>query len=97
MTVVVFYYLAVPVLRDLIGPAVVLPAFVAVAVLAGLVTYHAVRYRSGREADVDVPPARAGGAASSERPEPAGRHEAGRGDGLTVNDMIEELETSREK
>jgi hypothetical protein len=42
VTVVVFYALAAPLLREWLGPFVVVPAYVAVALLAGVVTYRAV-------------------------------------------------------
>lgn len=95
VAVVVFYYLAVPTLRDLVGPAVVLPAYVAVAVLAGVVTYHAVRYFSGRAGTADVTPERAGGATSSGRTEPA--VDVDPEDDRTVDELLEEIETGREE
>jgi hypothetical protein len=42
VTVVVFYALAAPLLREWFGAGVVIPAYVAVALLAGVVTYRAV-------------------------------------------------------
>jgi hypothetical protein len=42
VAVVVFYALAAPLLQSWLGPWVVVPAYVAVALLAGAVTYRAV-------------------------------------------------------
>lgn len=97
VAVVVFYYLAVPTLRELIGPAVVLPAYVAVAVLAGILTYHVVRYRSEREVVEDVTLDRAHGTTSSGRPEPNDVTDADRGDDPTVDELLEDLEAGHEE
>jgi hypothetical protein len=56
---VVFYALAAPLLREWFGAGVVIPAYVAVALLAGVVTYRAVMVlsrladRTGDEADLE--------------------------------------------
>lgn len=104
VAVVVFYYLAVPTLRELIGPAIVLPAYVAVAVLAGILTYHVVRYRSERQVAEDVTRVaedvtldRAREATSSARPEPNDVTDADRGDDRTVDELLEDLEASNEE
>jgi uncharacterized membrane protein YdfJ with MMPL/SSD domain len=49
VTIVAFYLLAVPTLQELYGPVAVLPAYAAVALLAGVATYHAVTYVSAFE------------------------------------------------
>ena len=46
VAVVVFYYLATPTLREVYGPRVVLPAYVAVGLLAGAITYGVARHLS---------------------------------------------------
>lgn len=96
VTVVVFYYLAVPTLRDLFGPEVVLPAYAAVAVLAGAVTYHAVGVLSRVGASDDSAGDETGAPASHGQREEAGEGAVGRDDD-GVDEMLEALEADDEE
>lgn len=91
VTVVVFYYIAVPTLRGLFGPVAVLPAYVAVALLAGVVTYHAVRFLSDRDGQSDAGDGFAGAGALEESSAPDDA------DDREVDDLLGELEAEREE
>lgn len=100
VAVIAFYYLAVPTLRDLVGPAVLLPAYAAVAALVGVVTYHVVRYLSRVDADDGAASDEANAMTSPVHRESATLIEDGEtddGDDLAVDEMLVELETDREE
>jgi len=68
VSAVVFYYLAAPMLEAMFGPEVVLTAYAAAALLAGALTYRAVRVTARlaareerRATDDEGPPTRVDG------------------------------------
>lgn len=106
VAVVVFYWLAVPTLRDIAGPVVVLPAYAAVAVLAGAVTYRAITHlaaREGaedgahREAAAEATTDRSGKTGSAGRPDSVDVEGIDRRNDQTVDELLEDLEAGREE
>lgn len=100
-TAAVFYYLAAPALRALLGPLVLVPAYAAVSLLVGAATYVGVRYLLERvdEPDEaategarggDVPGAGDGIAGAPDREDDGG-------DEHDVERMLRELGSEREE
>jgi hypothetical protein len=86
VTIVAFYLLAVPTLQELYGPVAVLPAYAAVALLAGVATYHAVAHVSAFEFDREDP------RPLEEHLDPDGAAGDDAADGEDVDEMLQEME-----